>query len=170
MPFIRRDDSHFLPEPVQNNAHDIIFTSQRNLLIKTTVHGKCLLGKLPDIKILKPFFSDTPPPGNACLLHLVHPEMFDTVRPFVIGNEIIICIVPGKRPRTYRVKCPVLLRLQSLLHRPLRIFVLNLPVLQNGSVNLIHIVIDCLIACLGTVVDEDIPLKLLSVIFAGQAL
>ena len=94
--------------------------------------------------------------------------MLDEIRRLVIGDQIIVFIIPGQCPRTDKIIRAALFEFEFLFRRPLGILKPNLHIGIDRRVNPVDIVIDRLIFGLDTVVDKHLPLQLPRLAPAGQ--
>ena len=86
------------------------------------------------------------------------------------SHQIIVFIIPCKRPRTYYERPAFIARNKFLFYVPLEVYEADFPVRQNRFLNLIHIVVDTFVRCLDSVGYVNVMLQLLRFIDAGKAL
>ena len=76
----------------------------------------------------------------------------------VIGNEIIILVVPAQMPRADAVPRAAAPQCLLLVHIPLEVFETDLPPLRKRGVQLVHIVINALVHGFHATRDQNLPL------------
>ena len=87
----------------------------------------------------------------------------------IVGNQVIILIIPNKVERTHLIEGSAMTEFQFLLHRPFHVLVPDLPVMLDGGMEFVDVIVDGFIAGLRTVVGDHLAGKLLSLFSAAQA-
>ena len=96
--------------------------------------------------------------------------MAQTVRILIVGDQVIILIIPDQVQRADYIESPIMAKLHFPVHRPVRILVGDLPVLIDRTMDPVHIVVDRLIGSFGAVIDHHLAAELLRLIPAAQRL
>ena len=105
-------------------------------------HAKYALGilrhieRLEGLLALSRFLCDLYPQ------HLVHTVVLDHICIGVVGDEVIVLVIPGECPGADLVPCAVASKLYRLIHIPLAVLEANLNACVNRFVQLIDVVID----------------------------
>ena len=96
--------------------------------------------------------------------------MLDDSALLINSNEVVILVLPDHLPRTDLIARSALLQLTLLGYGPFCILEADLPVLRDGSVDLIYVVVDILICILHTVLYDHLPLQILGLVNTGKTL
>ena len=76
----------------------------------------------------------------------------------VIGNKIIVLVIPGKKPGADLIESAVFAKLHFFSDIPVEVVETDLPVFCNGRVDDIHAVIDFFIAGFVAVCNDNLTL------------
>jgi len=90
--------------------------------------------------------------------HLVHAVMFHFPGIRVIGNKIIVFVIPGKKPGADLIESAVFAQLHFFSDIPVEVVEADLPVFCNGRMDDIHAVIDFFIAGFVAVCNDNLTL------------
>ena len=96
--------------------------------------------------------------------------MLHPVRLGVVGNEVVVLVVPPQMPWADAVPPAVPAQRFLLLHRPLKVLETDLLSLSDGSMELINVIVDALVHGLDPPGDQHLSLKLPGVVDADQRL
>ena len=165
---VHRQHRHLLAKPVDEHAHHLVLPLQRHPHRLTAVHSEQPLGVYSRVKPSHPLL---PQPGRlqqGDALHLVHPIVLHPVRLGVVGNEVVVLVVPPQMPWADAVPPAVPAQRFLLLHRPLKVLETDLLSLSDGSMELIDVVVDALIHCLYSSRHIYLTLQFLCLIFTNH--
>ena len=133
-------------------------------------HAEGLFGKVGHIDLLGQRLRAPPRFQDPHAAHLVHAVVLHFPRFLVVGDQVVILIVPDQVQRTYFIYGAVVAELQLLPDRPVHILVGDLPVLVDRGVDHVHVVVDRLVGGLRPPVDGHLVAQLLRLVAAAQGL
>ena len=144
---------HILAKAVNNDTDKRITASERNIFLNAAKHSESLFPELCHIKVVKKLRTVTRYFCNSYINHLVYTIMTYLFIILVISYQIVILIIPHKRPWAYVIFSFVVARFKLFLNRPLGVHELNRRIGCYGCMYLINIVIYTLIHSLWPVID-----------------
>ncbi len=159
-----------LTKAVYEHAAHAVVHVELDFFLLAAVHAKGRLGIRRHVKILELLGAVALLVDGVGLEHLVHTVMFNRLAEIVKGNQIVILVVPGKRPGAYREPFSLVQDVLRFIRLPGEVFEADLPVVLDGVVDLVHAVIYALVHGLDPAVDKDLPLDLTGLILAHKAL
>ena len=116
-----RQEHPIRAEAVEDHACQTIGAAQRHTLVGAPVHAEGFLREDREIEGAERLHTF---PGAVCegdSEHLVHAVVLDPVRVAVIGDQIVVLVIPCHRPGAQMIQSAVFLRHQPLRdHRPQR--------------------------------------------------
>ena len=86
----------------------------------------------------------------------------------IVGNQVIIFIIPCQKPWTYLVKSAVLAQLHLFMHIPVKILETNLHIAGYCSINHIYTVVNGFIDRFVAVNDYDLTLQFSGIVIADK--
>ena len=120
---------HIMPESIKDSTHQTIFKAQfdRNLL--TGEHAKDFPCVNSHIQRIKGVLSISLLNCGGDLCHLIHAVMLDNPSLAVVGDQIVILVIPGQRIWAYNIELAILSEMPGLLNSVFKVLELDLPVL-----------------------------------------
>ena len=94
------------------------------------------------------------------LRHLVDTVVDDSLMLGVVGNKVVLLIIPHESPRAELIPPAAIARLHLLFEVPVKVFKTDLAVSAYGCVYLIHVVVDALVHGLHAAGDYHLSVKL----------
>ena len=170
MLIIHWHDHYFLPEAVNDDTDKFTVAFQNNSLVSAAEHAESLLRKHGEIKVLKILSASSRRVYLVHVLHLVNAVMLYAFGGILVGNQIVVFVVPSQAPGRDFVQIAVFLGDELFLHIPGTVLEADLFVFRNGGVYDINVCIDSLVICLCPIVNVDLALKPSSVFNACKTL
>ena len=163
-------DPDVLAEPVDQHAGHAVFALQRHRHALAAEHAEQPLGVVGHVEFPEPLAAVAGLAGHGDAQHLVHAEMLDAVVRGVVGDQVVIFVVPRQAPGAQLVPRAVAAQLHFAGDVPLEILEPDLRIGIDGLVQLVHVVIDALVHGLHAPGDHHLPVQLAGLVPADQPL
>ena len=167
---IRWRDYYVLAESVDEDSDHMVLRLQRDTGLLAAEHPEQLVGVTRDIERFELLLPLPLLIQYLNIQHLVHTVVDHDIVFCIIGDEIILLVVPHQSPRAQRVPPAVIAELHLLFEVPLEVLKADLLVGTNGLVDLVDIVVDALVHRLDAARHDDLSVELAGVIPADQRL
>ena len=148
----------------------MILPFQRHVRDLTAVHAEQTVRICRGIEILHQRLPLTRHVGDGDILHFVYTIMFQSACSGIIGDQIVVFIIPPQMPRADTVPCTVVAELLLLVHIPAEIPELYLHTSIDGRVQLVHVVVNALVHGFYAACYEDLSVELYGIVGTDQRL
>ena len=168
MPFIDRSDDYVLAEAVYEHAYQAVLRLDGDFRLISRVHPEQRIGIVRDVEPAErimplAFFIEYPD-----LRHLVDTVVDDSLMLGVVGNKVVLLIIPHESPRTQLIPPAAVTRFHLFFQIPVKISETDLAVGTYGRVYLVYVIVDALVHGLHAAGDNDLSVKLRALIFADK--
>ena len=160
--FAAGDDHDVFAESVKDDADHVVVAFERDTSFVAAEHTEYAVAVCFELEVGKVCLSFSRFVCDDDIYHLVDAVMLDLVRLAVVGNEIILLIVPSKCPWADMIRLSAISEQFFLLYRPVKIAEPYLAIFEDGFVNGIDGIVYIFVDRLGTTLYDDMTIELLA--------
>ena len=127
------NQNHVPAQPVEHRADELVGKAHAHMRLRAAEHAKDLPGVNGHVERLIGLLAVARNAGDGDLDHLVHTEMLDDGGSGVVGEKVVVLVVPGEGEGTDLVKAAVVAVMPFLGNGVVKVAEADLSVLGNAA-------------------------------------
>ena len=165
---VDRLDRDVLAETVDQRSDHVAASLKGHARELAAVHAEETARVFRGVELLELLLALAGLVGDGQTQDLVHAVVLDLSVVCIVGDEIVVFIVPQQAPGADAIPLPAVAQLLLPADVPLEVLEADLPVGVDGLVQHVHVVEDALVHGLDAPSDQHLPLEALGLVDAGE--